>query len=124
VIWLPLLACLAVACTTSPAASPMSTAARFHLQCRSSNTASAAEIHCVRTDTASGSILKVEIFKLPVSQGPTDTAAVRAGRFQTECAAASTASKSEFYCVRLDTETGELMLVNLQKIPPFPASSR
>lgn len=114
------LAVLASSCTSGGAV-PRDLAARFHLQCRPSNTASVGEIHCIRTDTASGDVLKVEIFKLPVSQGPTGTSAGSNGRFQTECAAASTDTKSDFYCVRLDSETGDMMLINMQKIPPFPA---
>jgi hypothetical protein len=74
----------------------------------------------MRTDTRTGDIMRVEIFKLPVSHGPTGIPAGSAGRFEIECAAASTDTKSDFYCVRLNTETGEMMLVNLQKIPPFP----
>jgi hypothetical protein len=32
----------------------------------------------------------------------------------------TTANQSDFYCVRLNTETGELMLINLQKVESFP----
>jgi hypothetical protein len=123
-IHLQLLVCLTVimpACTNA-AAPPAAGLVRFHLQCRPSNTASAAEVHCIRTDTGSGEIVKVEIFKLPVSQGATGASVGRMGRFQTECAAASTATKSDFYCVRLDTDTGEMMLINMQKLPPFPTA--
>jgi hypothetical protein len=118
---LAILALAVAACSKTDVAS---SAPAFRLQCRPSGTATAAQVHCIRTDTRSGDIVHVEMFKLPVSQGPTGVPAGAPGRFEVECAAASTDTKSDFYCVRLNTETGEMMLVNLQKIPPFPADVR
>lgn len=58
--------------------------------------------------------------RLPVSSGSTATGAAPAGRFTTECGAISTDTRAEFVCVRMNTETGELLLVNLTKVNVFP----
>lgn len=94
----------------------------YTLACRSSNTATRAEVYCVRTDTRNGDILRVDYTKLPVTNGPTASAAGPAGRYQTECTATETDQRSDFYCVRLNTESGEMMLINLTKVGQIPAS--
>ncbi len=93
----------------------------FELDCRSSNTATAAELFCVRTDTRNGDIVRVMHMSLPTSNGP--TAAEKggpAGQFTTVCDATSTDTRSDLYCVRMNTETGEMLLVNLQKVGSIP----
>jgi hypothetical protein len=95
----------------------------FELDCRSSNTATAAELFCVRTDTRSGDVVRVMHMSLPTSNGPTALEKPEAaGRFTTVCDATSTDIRSDLYCVRLNTETGEMLLVNLQKVPSIPAT--
>lgn len=93
----------------------------FALSCHSASTATSRQVHCIRTDTRSGDVQRVNLEKLPVSNGPTALAAPGpAGRFHTECVAASSEAQSDFYCVRLNTESGELLLVNLTKVPQTP----
>jgi hypothetical protein len=93
----------------------------FELDCHSSNTATAAELFCIRTDTRNGDVLRVMHAKLPTSNGPTAVPQPsHPGKFTTACDATSTDTRSDLYCVRLDTETGEMMLINLQKVAAFP----
>ena len=99
-------------------------ASTFELECRASNTATAAELFCIRTDTRTGEIVRVRHENLPVSNGPTASAAGDPGRYRTVCDATSTTTRSELYCIRLNTGTGEMMLVNLQKIPSIPDAKR
>jgi hypothetical protein len=101
----------------------------FELDCAPSNTSNAAVLFCVRTDTRSGEVLNVNIFALPVSTGSTKVGDGPAGRFTTICDATSTDTHSDFYCVRMNTDSGEMVMVNLQKIgstpsapPPIPNS--
>lgn len=94
--------------------------AAFQLSCEGSATNTSGQIYCVRTDTRSGDVLKVDMSKLPISNGPTGAAAGPAGRYDTKCVAINMAERSDFACIRLNTESGELMLVNLQKVDSLP----
>jgi hypothetical protein len=114
-VWVALLGCAERGHGTAP-----SQANNYELDCAASNTATAAQLNCVRTDTRSGEVIVVDYMRLPVSQGPTSTGATTPGRFETACAATSTDKQADFYCVRMNTETGELMLINLQKVPVTP----
>jgi hypothetical protein len=98
-------------------------ATNYELACAPANTATSAQLQCVRTDTRTGDILVVEYMRLPASSGPTASGTAPAGRFTTVCDATSTDTRADFYCVRMNTETGELLLVNLSKVgvlPPRP----
>jgi hypothetical protein len=95
-------------------------AANYELDCAAANTATASQLNCVRTDTRTGEVLVVDYMKLPVSNGPTATGAASVGRFTTSCNSTSTEKRADFYCIRMNTETGELLLVNLQKVSVFP----
>jgi hypothetical protein len=108
----------AIVAGTSSAAAP-----NYELDCEAANTASNAQLHCVRTDTRTGDIVVVEPMRLPVSTGPTGAGQAPAGRFTTVCEATSTTDRADLYCVRMNTETGELLLVNLQKVGVVPPPS-
>ena len=116
---------LATACSTERGAG-LEGAARpsFELACDSSDTASATTLFCVRTDTRTGDVQRVDHMALPTSSGSTATAASPPGRYTTVCDATSSDTRSDFYCVRLDTQTGEMLLVNLQKIGILPAREK
>jgi len=104
----------------APARSPL---ASYELDCASTNTPTASQLNCVRTDTRTGEILVVDYMRLPISNGPTTTGTAPAGRFTTSCASTATEKRADFYCIRMNTETGELLLVNLQKVSVFPPRS-
>jgi hypothetical protein len=92
----------------------------FELECAGSATDTSGTMYCVRTDTRSGDVLRVDINKLPVSNGPVGAAAGPAGRYRTSCVAINMAERSDFTCVRLNTESGEMLLVNLLKVDAMP----
>jgi len=77
-------------------------------------------MHCIRTDTRNGEVLRVDLTKLPSTNGPTATSPGPAGRYQTACEAAASAEQADFYCVRLDTGSGEMMVINLSKVALTP----
>lgn len=110
-----------VACSGHVASS--TSVANYELDCASTNTPTASQLNCVRTDTRTGEILVVDYMKLPVSNGPTAAGTAPAGRFTTSCDSTSTEKRADFYCIRMNTETGELLLVNLQKVSVFPSRS-
>ena len=95
-------------------------AANFTLDCAPSNTDTASQLFCVRTDTRSGEVKRVSYLQVPVAPGSATTAVAEAGTFQTECAATSTPQRSDFYCLRMNVVTGEIVLVNLQKSAQIP----
>lgn len=97
--------------------------ANYELDCAPANTATAAQLNCVRTDTRTGEILVIDYMKLPISNGPTATDAGTAGRFTTSCDSTSTEKRADFYCIRMNTVTGELLLINLQKLSVLPPRS-
>lgn len=119
------LALLVAACSNNAATS--ATAAppppNFELACRASNTATAAELFCIRTDTRNGNIVRVMHNSLPVSNGPTAVSVAEPpGTYTTVCDATSTTTRSDLYCIRMNTRTGDMMLINLQKIDAIPTS--
>ena len=95
----------------------------YELDCAASNTQTASQLNCTRTDTRTGEVVVVDYMRLPVSNGPTTTGANTTGRFTTTCASTSTDNRADFYCIRMNTETGELLLVNLTKVPTVPPKS-
>jgi hypothetical protein len=108
----------AIACSSS--ATIPAPFASYELDCAAANTATAAQLQCVRTDTRSGDVAVIDYLRLPVSSGPTAAGNAPPGRFTTSCSAPSTDKRADFYCIRMNTETGELLLINLQKANVFP----
>ena len=117
---------LIAACAKTPSGTPPAATANkpnFELDCRASNTATAAELFCIRTDTRNGSVVRVMHHTLPTSNGPTAVAVPEEpGSYSTVCDATSTTTRADLYCVRLNTRTGDMMLVNLQKIDSIPTT--
>ncbi len=95
-------------------------APNFTLSCHSASTATSRQVHCIRTDTRTGDVARATLDKLPVSTGSAGAAAAPAGRYQVSCVTAASAEQADFYCVRLNTESGEMMMLNLQKVPQVP----
>ena len=115
---LAVMACSGAGSGAPPGNSP---AANYELDCAAANTAASAQLHCVRTDTRSGDVVVVDYLKLPVSNGPTGAGTAPAGRFTTACGAPSTEKRADVYCIRMNTDTGELLLVNLQRASVIPS---
>lgn len=111
------------ACSSSaPVAggSPMSGAPAYTLVCHSASTATSRAFHCIRTDTRTGDVVRVAVDKLPVSKGPVGVSTGSAGRYATTCVAASSDTQSDFYCVRLSTDSGEMLLLDMTKLSVVP----
>ncbi len=92
----------------------------FQLVCGSSDTKASTSLFCVRMDTRNGDVKRVAWDHIPVSQGPTKAADGPAGRYQLVCDATASETVSDFYCLRLDTESGEMLLVQLPKLGVIP----
>ncbi len=122
-VWLALLATplLWLGCrdsSSSRAGAPG--AANFDLVCDATETAKQATLLCVREDTRNGDVKVVDLTKLPRSQGSTATSSRAPGSYKLVCRSADTPERGEFRCVRLDTATGDLLLITLPKVGTIP----
>jgi hypothetical protein len=95
--------------------------ASFELVCDSSDTPEFSALFCLRHDTRNGDTRRVDVDKLPRSNGSTRAAEAPAGTYQLVCEATSSDKRSEFFCIRLHTGTGEMLLVGLPKVGVVPA---
>jgi len=112
--------------SSAPAAASGQTSAapNFELDCGAPTTSNASQMRCVRTDTRTGDVLVVDQMKLPVSNGPTASAADAPGTYTTACVATSMPNRADFYCLRLNTKTGDLLMINLPKVGTLPAQPK
>jgi hypothetical protein len=95
----------------------------YKLVCDSSDTRQSSTLFWVRIDTRDGDIRSVDLGRLPQSNGPTRSAAGDPGRYDLVCDSTNTDTRSDFRCLRLDRQTGEMMLVNLPKLGVIPPRS-
>jgi hypothetical protein len=109
---------LLVACST-PAAAPDF---NYDLRCTASNTETESKLFCLRIDTRTGEVVRVDYGALAVSNGPTAAPPARAGTYALSCDATSTKTRSDLYCLRLNRDTGEMLLLGLPALPHIPAT--
>ena len=108
------------ACGRAEGTAPAGQAPAFQLVCDATETRESAALHCVRHDTRNGDTKRVALASIPAAQGPTATTPGPPGSYQLVCRSTTTEARSDFYCVRLDTRTGELLLVALPKVGVIP----
>lgn len=99
---------------------PGSDVGHFDLVCDSADTDQSSTMFCMRVDTRDGDIRYVDLAKLPQSNGPTKTTAATSGTYKIVCDSTDTATKSDVRCLRLNRQTGEMLLVNLPKLARTP----
>lgn len=92
----------------------------YDLVCDSADTAESSTLFCMRIDTRDGDIRHVELSKLPQSNGPTRSAEGPPGTYKLVCDSTDTSTKSDFRCLRLNRQTGEVLLIALPKVGKFP----
>lgn len=108
------------ACNPGPTSGQGNAALRYELACDSSDTRETSTLFCVRTDSSNGDVKRVDLSKVPATNGSTMVAEKGLGAFQVICDSTDTDSQAEFHCVRLDRITGEVVVVGLQKLAAFP----
>ncbi len=110
-----------LACTDKPGPGKAAAPPRYQLHCESSDTAESSQLFCVRMDTRTGDVRRVDLDQLTRSAGPTAVAEPEPdGTFQLACDATVTDKRSDLYCLRLNTRSGELLLIGLPKVGKFP----
>jgi len=95
-------------------------AGNFQLLCGSSDTPEESTLYCVRLDTRTGDVKRILWDHIPVSQGSTKASGGPAGSYQLTCHSTHSSNASDFYCLRLNTDNGEMMLINLNKVGSLP----
>lgn len=106
-----LAACAKTSATPRPA---------FELDCDSADTDTQATLYCARTDTRNGDVVILDLAKLPLTTGSAKAAEAHAGTYVTHCSSTNTAQKADFRCVRMDTRTGDVVMLRLSELPRWP----
>ncbi|MGE0400499.1 MAG: hypothetical protein AB7T06_27555 [Kofleriaceae bacterium] len=92
----------------------------FELDCDSADTDTQATLYCVRTDTRNGDVVVLDLAKLPLTTGSAKAADAQAGTYVTHCSSTNTAQKADFRCVRMDSRTGDVVMLRLSELPRWP----
>lgn len=111
------LALVVLAACGKDAAAPRPT---FTLTCDSADTATRSTLFCVRTDTRNGDAAIIDLAKVPLTTGDSKAADGPSGSYETVCDSTNTAQKSDFRCLRLDTRTGDVVMLRLAELPRWP----
>src|SRR5262245_30420498 len=114
------IALLALGCRASVSTTNSGEGHAFELVCDSTDTRETSTLFCMLHDTRTGDVRRVDISKLPQSNGPTKSEAGPPGSYQLVCDSTDTESSSDFRCIRLNRRNGEMMLVNLRKVSAVP----
>lgn len=93
---------------------------RYELRCKSTDTADKTVFYCMRHDTRTGDVRRVDVERLPVTRGPTAVAEEAAGTYTLVCHATTTNVLANLYCLRLNTVTGDMVVIDLQKADTIP----
>jgi hypothetical protein len=111
-----IIACAVAGCTKE------ATVARpaFALTCDSADTSTQSTLFCVRTDTRNGDAVVLDLAHVPLTTGDSKVADGPSGTFQTVCDSTNTAQKADFRCLRLDTRTGDVVMLRLAELPRWP----
>lgn len=108
---------LLVSCSKKASVEP---APRFQLACDSADTSQASTLFCVRLDTRNGDALVIDLDKLPVTSGPSRATDEVDGTYVMACDSTVTPQHSDFRCLRLHTQTGEIVMLRLSELPHWP----
>lgn len=92
----------------------------FALTCDSADTETQSTLFCVRTDTRNGDVVVIDLARVPLTAGTSRAAEGPSGTYQTVCDSTNTSQKSDFRCLRLDTRTGEVVMLRLSELPRWP----
>jgi hypothetical protein len=116
-IVLSLLGGIASGCgPTTASANAAPSGMRYELTCDSSDTRQTSALFCVRLDSSTGDVKRVDLTKLKYTTGSTMGPEKGLGVYQLVCDSTSTDIRSEFHCVRLDRSTGEVVMIGLPKV--------
>lgn len=103
-------------CNPVAASANFGSAPRYELACESSDTRQTSALFCVRLDSSTGDVKRVDLGKVKATTGSTMGPEKGPGAYQLVCDSTNTEARSEFHCVRLDRFSGELVVIGLPKV--------
>ena len=110
---------LSSACTDGPSNF------RYDLRCEGLATQARGAVACLRLDSGTGETAWINIEKLTKLGASTANQTTGAnGRFTMECGVSNTPKEATIRCVRLDRTTGEIVSLDLSRLPRLPAASK
>lgn len=98
---------------------------RYDLRCEGLATQMRGAVACLRLDSSSGDIVWINIEKLTkLGTSTANKAPHPNGRFALECGVSNTPKEATMRCVRLDRTTGEMVSLDLSRLPRLPAATK
>ena len=100
---------------------PQGGAMRYDLRCNGLATQARGAVACLRLDTQSGEVAFINIDQL-ASLGSSTAAAQSSGngRFAMECGVSNMPTEATMRCVRLDRASGEMVSLDMSRLPRLP----
>ena len=115
--------CTSLSACSKPSSRQSDKKPNFELVCDSTDTRDSATLFCIRHDTRDGDVQQVAVNALPRSKEATATEVGQPGSYTLRCQATRTAELSDLFCVRLNTQTGDMLLIALPKIGIVPVGA-
>jgi len=98
---------------------------RYDLRCEGLATQIRGAVACLRLDTSSGETAWINIDQLTkLGASAAEQMQGTSGRFALECGVSNTPKEATMRCVRLDRTTGELVSLDLSRLPRLPAPTK
>ena len=115
------------ALTAFAACSPNGSSAewRFSMTCNGLSTDARGAVACIRLDSLSGDVHFIDIDKLSTLGASTAAKqnAGQTGQFALSCGVSNTPREATMRCVRLNRASGEMVLLDLSRLPRLPAQT-
>ena len=109
------------ACSNGP---PLASDWRYDLGCDGLSTQVRGAVACLRLNSADGSVHFIDIEKLStLGVSTADKASARNGRFKLACGVSNTPKEATMRCIRLDRKSGEMVSIDLSRLPRLPADA-
>ena len=98
---------------------------RYDLRCEGLATQARGAVACLRLDSSTGEVAWINIEKLTkLGASTADQTAGTNGRFTMECGVSNTPNEATIRCVRMDRTTGEIVSLDLSRLPRLPAATK
>jgi hypothetical protein len=98
---------------------------RYDLRCNGLATQARGAVACLRLDTQLGEVAFINIDQLASLGSSTATAQSSSnGRFAIECGVSNMPTEATMRCVRLDRASGEMVSLDMSRLPRLPAKAK
>ena len=96
---------------------------RYAMTCNGLSTEARGAVACLRLDSASGDVHFIDIDKLSTLGASTAAkqSPAGSGKYSLSCGVSNTPKEATMRCVRLNRASGEMVLLDLSRLPRLPA---